>query len=498
MSNVRLRFSGIVRFIAIIFSLFTGLIFVTLITRNLSIEEYGQWNVIGSLIFYGTFPAIGLGYWFTRYAARNISVIRPGIFFSVGFSLMGVLVFFLASMVFLPDFSLLFTALVFAAMQVITATLVNSLNSVANGRNPSFSAYALVGFEIAKVILVLLAVYLTDFKLIEAIFALILAQLVQICIFIIMLRGEFYIKGEIKNIIKIIKTIWVPYYSRLSGLVLSSDILIITLMTSSFPQIAIFRIAMVFSTIIEYGGQLVYPLYIKLLGGGKEEDVLISTKLLLLFTLPMSIGIFILAKPLLYLLNPEYIISERILQILVGYSFSMVISTVFDHIIMGMEKVDVMQKIDHGRLLRSGLFKIPTINLMRIGSYIVGLTLITILFWSEEMALEQFGEIWALILLMTSIPITLYKFSIARKVIQIEFPWKEIVKYIFAAIIMGILSYFLMQFLTYNPTITTFFPPLFGIITIATISYFGILIIIDKGVRELAKNSLDLLKQQRK
>ena len=493
MSNVRLQYSGILRFAAIIFSLFTGLVFTTLVTRNLSIEEYGQWSALGSLIVYGTFPALGLGYWFTRYTARKIHVARTGLVFSFAFSLIGLILFFVASVVYLPDFAIIAGALSFAALQVITYSIVNSLTTIGNGRNPSIAAYSMIVFETAKVILVLISVYLTDFNLIEAIMVIVFSQVVQIGVLLILLKNEVVLKSNLKDVIRIIKTIWIPFYNKFPGVVFASDVLIISLMTMSFPQIAIFRVAMVFSTIIEYGTQLSYPLYIKLLGGGEKDDVFITTRLLLLFTIPMSVGIFLLSKPLLYLLNPEYIISENILQILVLYSVSMVISSIFDNIILGMEKVDVMQEVKHKKLFFSGLFKLPSINLVRISSYIVGLSFITIFFWSEDMAIEEFGEMWALLLLVTSIPVAIYKWNISRKIISIRVPWKNIIRFIFASTIMGIIVFYLGQSLSYEPEITLFFPQLLIIILVAIVVYFGILILIDKETREMIKNASKLI-----
>ena len=109
MSNVRLQYSGVIRFAAVILSLFTGLIFTTLVTRNLSIDEYGQWNAIGSLIGYGAFPALGLGYWFTRYTARKIPIAKMGLSVSLIFSIGGILIFFVASLLYLPEFTTLFS-----------------------------------------------------------------------------------------------------------------------------------------------------------------------------------------------------------------------------------------------------------------------------------------------------------------------------------------------------------------------------------------------------
>ena len=85
MSEVRLRFSGMMRFTASIVSVLTGLVFTTLITRNLSAVEYGEWSAIGSLMVYGVFPALGLGYWYTRYTARDMPIANYGIGLTSGF-----------------------------------------------------------------------------------------------------------------------------------------------------------------------------------------------------------------------------------------------------------------------------------------------------------------------------------------------------------------------------------------------------------------------------
>lgn len=497
MSDVRLRFSGMVRFISAVVSVFTGLAFTTLITRNLTSGEYGEWSVIGSLMIYGAIPALGLGYWYTRYTARELPIARYGVFLTSIFSLGGVLAFFTAAVIFIDEFENLFPILLVASLQVITGSLIHSLNAISNGKKPEFQAYGALIFEIIKVIIAFVMVYgLGSFSLIDVIYVLIISQIIQIISLSSMIRKEIKKKVEIKNIKKIIKSLWIPLYDRISDVVFTSDILVVTLLTSSFVQVTTFKIAFVFSTMAEFGLSFTYPLYIKLLGGGKNVDIITSIKMVLLFTLPMVIGTIILAKPLLFLLNPDYVSSEFILQILSVYSLSLVIGVVFQNIVIGTEKVDVMGKFRQKDLVYSNLFKLPTIDLIFKSVYLASIAILTITMWSEEISFVEFGQMWAFVLLITNIPFTIYKIILANRIIAFSFPWKIVSKYILGSILMGFLTIYLTTFVDYsNSEATAFAPQIIWLIGISAGFYFVIMAIIDKESRELFKTAIATIRK---
>lgn len=492
MSDVRLRFSGMVRFLASIISLFTGLAFATLITRNLTATEYGEWSAIGSLMIYGVFPALGLGYWYTRYTARNMPIAKFGIGLTTLFSISGVLAFFVAALVFIGEFERLFPILLVAALQVVTASLVHSINAIANGKKPEIQAYGLICFEIVKVIIAFSLIYsVGGFSLIDVISVMIVSQIIQIGLLSFLIRDEIRKKVDFTNLKKIVKSLWIPYYDRASEVIFTSDVLIITLLTSSFLQVTAFKIAFVFSSLVENALSFAYPLYIKLLGGGKAPDITTSIKLVLMFTFPMVIGIILIAKPLLFLLNPDYVSSEQVLQILTMYSFSLVSGIIFHNIILGSEKVDVMGKFKQQDLVQSSLFRLPTIDLFFKVVYIVVLTIVTLVIWNEDMRFVTFAEIWAMILLFTSIPFSIYKLKLAKSIIHFTFPVRSILKFILGSAIMGGIILVLLPYLNYeNPQVMVFAPQLIGLIIISVVSYFGILFIIDNDSREFIKAGL--------
>ena len=68
-------------FITGIMMIFSGLVFTLILTRNLSPEQYGTWNLILGLIIYGLILEPTISYWATRETARNIQSQKTSVFF---------------------------------------------------------------------------------------------------------------------------------------------------------------------------------------------------------------------------------------------------------------------------------------------------------------------------------------------------------------------------------------------------------------------------------
>ena len=58
MSNIRVTYSGLISFTVGLISVFTGLVFLTIVTRSLSIEEYGTWGLLLNLLILYVFLQI--------------------------------------------------------------------------------------------------------------------------------------------------------------------------------------------------------------------------------------------------------------------------------------------------------------------------------------------------------------------------------------------------------------------------------------------------------
>lgn len=495
MDNVRLRFAGTVGFLVKILSLATGLIFTVIITRNLSIDEYGQWNVISSLVIYGIFLPTLLPYWYTRYTARNIPIAKTGTFVTILLAFVGQLIFLGTAKIFVPDFEVLYPIFIVASIHVFTSSIILSLSAISNGKQPELTSYGLLIFEVAKVIIALVYVFTLNISLLDAIIIVLISEIIHVIALSFFIRKELLKKVEFKNIKKILKTSWIPFYLRIAGLFETTDVLVIIALTAAYVNIAFFKAGFIFAVIVAMGIQLSFPLYIKMLKGGKSDDIVISTKLMFTFTIPLAFGIFFLAKPLLFLLNPEYISSSIILQILVLYFFSEAIYGLLTNIVWGKEKVDILTNPSVKQLIQSSIFKVSTANLIRLASYIGVLSGFVLLTMDSNLSIVAFGEIWAIILLVTNIPKIFYMLKLTRITISFKIPWKNISKYILASTIMSISIIAITSEIEYNPSALEFAPHLILVIMISIGIYFGVLISIDKDTKQLVKDGFRIIKK---
>ena len=98
MSNIRVTYSGLINFVVILISFFTGLIFTIIVTRRLSPEEFGLWSLIGSLLLYVMIFKPINEYWTTRHIAREedasiTAILSSGIFSAASIGIFLVVIF---------------------------------------------------------------------------------------------------------------------------------------------------------------------------------------------------------------------------------------------------------------------------------------------------------------------------------------------------------------------------------------------------------------------
>ncbi|SVC96365.1 uncharacterized protein METZ01_LOCUS349219, partial [marine metagenome] len=71
MSDIRVTYSGLINFIVGILIIFTGLIFILIVTRTVTPQEFGTWNLINNLVFYVVVVEPFISFWVTRETARD-------------------------------------------------------------------------------------------------------------------------------------------------------------------------------------------------------------------------------------------------------------------------------------------------------------------------------------------------------------------------------------------------------------------------------------------
>jgi len=99
LSNIRVTYSGLISLAIRFFSVFTGLAFTLIVTRQLTQEEFGTWGLISGIIVYAIIINPIINYWSTREIARGqesgkTALVSNGVFSAGGMFVYIVIAYF--------------------------------------------------------------------------------------------------------------------------------------------------------------------------------------------------------------------------------------------------------------------------------------------------------------------------------------------------------------------------------------------------------------------
>ncbi|MEM3144889.1 MAG: hypothetical protein QW332_02695 [Thermoproteota archaeon] len=493
MSNIRLRYSGLVNFASRILSVATGLMFTILVTRRLNEELFGAWQFYLSLLNYFIVPSSIVNYWLTRDMGRGRKVARSGIVFSGTISMISAILFVFLSPVFRESVSIDTQTFFAFTFWIIVMCCASSLEAICHGIQPQTVGYGVIVFEISKVIFGAFMVGYLKYSLFGAVLSIDLALVIQIFFYLLRISKHLREKLSFRDIERWLRTSWIPLISTLPWLVFLQDAVVVTLISGSLLPIAYIRAANIFTGVISFSGTLAVGLYPKLLSGGSEKDIEESLELVLLFLIPMVFGQFILAEPLLYVLRKEYAFTYNVLRIMVIGSAIGTMKGIFSTIILGLEKTDVNENPSWRSFAKSYLMKIPLAELLGSIAYVVMISAFASILSSLGSALLiSLSTVISLLIVNTSL--MLYYVKTSRRLISFSLNLKRVAKFLLSALFMTIVILIFYPESAKSEQILTVLFSLIPVILIAVPVYFTSLLLIDGDSRNLFKNAFKTLR----
>lgn len=244
-----------------------GLLFTVMVTRRLSVDEFGIWQYITALLGYFIMPSSIVSFWLTRDVVRGSKVARVGILTNLLFSLAAAGMFAAASYPLSSGIGANVIYFLLCCIQLPEIYILNTLESIANATRPEIFGYSSMVFEASKVLSGLILVVILRMGLTGAIISIIVAYLAQMVTMGSSLRqnivGHFN-KGIVKRWLSLF---WIPTFNAAAGQLLLFDTIILVAITKSILPVAMFKGAQVFGAAIVMSGVLAAPLYSKLLAG---------------------------------------------------------------------------------------------------------------------------------------------------------------------------------------------------------------------------------------
>jgi O-antigen/teichoic acid export membrane protein len=493
MSNIRVTYSGLISLASNLVSVITGLIFVIIVTRSLTPEEFGVWGLISGLLAYAVIISPIVCYWSTRETARGEESGKTAVSTNSMLSLLGVTIYLIISY-FVARQSNFDESVILLAVILIPVIFLNDiLIAIIRGWKTHILNYGLLSFEISKIVFVTIFIYFWDLGVTGAIFAVFVSYLPSIIILFMYSIPQIKNKFNSEYVKKWFKLFWIPTYRQLPNTILLTDVVIFSVITGSVIGVAYFTAARTIGYLVDHTRAISQAMYPKILESGKQEYLQENLMLFFFLSLPLVGLSIIFSEAGLYILNPIYVIASPVVIFLSLKSFLTALNSNFFLGLQGLEKVDVNKKSTFKDYAKSKIMLHPTFQLIRSGIYFASLAII-FSFQTNDVFNIDLISLWALIGLLVELPLTWYMIHMVKKEFTLNLQWSSIIKYFLTCLGTFGLTYLLIQeFLVFNEEILIFLPNLLPFAIFAIVLYFLITIIVDNRARKLAKKIISEL-----
>ncbi|MEM3693742.1 MAG: hypothetical protein QXI39_06960 [Candidatus Bathyarchaeia archaeon] len=437
MGDVGLRYPGFILFASRLLSVLTGMLFVIIVTRNLSSYEFGVWGNMGDLLAYFTMIAYIMPFWSKRFLGRGyIEAAKTGVFANLLFCLPVLSVYailipsLLTTLGVSQDYWLPYLLI---GLQIPETYVIVAFESILHIKKPQAMGYGLLVYEASKLAAAYSFVFHLSLGLLGAVYAVITAYGIQIFFYLTLVR-EHLLAGKVRwsYIREWVKGSFLNIYEILGGRI-SSIPLILLFAYGGSPARAYYGAARTIASVIGYSSSLSLGLYPRLLAKADPKDASTALNTVLMFALPMTAGAIVLSDSYMMILNPVYLVARPILIILSIQTFFGTLSGVFDQIVLGVESLDEKASISIRNMVRSKIFKLFSIP------YVFSALTITLTFqallWNPNDPLESAMKI-GVILTAFDIAQSLVKYKLAISCLNLNISNHIIVKYISSSLVM--------------------------------------------------------------
>jgi O-antigen/teichoic acid export membrane protein len=477
--KIALQYSGFVVFAAKLLSVGTGFAFTLMVARSVTLDEYGVWgNLNLILIPYFTLLSAVIPFWVMRFVAREKEGAAKTGILSNGIIAIAVTIIYIAL---IPILTVTFNAQAYillysiAAAQIIEAYLVAVLEACLQAQRPQVVGYGLLVGEVIKVLLGFIFIVRLQQSLSGAMLSIVIAFAVKTAFYFKIVFKELQHSVVLSYVKEWVKGSTFNVYNMIGDRIAASVFVMLTLYGTSIAT-GYYTASALVATVVTYSSFLAFALHPKLLAESNLEDVTTSLKMVLMFTIPMTVGIIALSESYLAIQGSGYNVATPVMIILAVDGLISTVSTIYSSVLYGIEKIDQKAKIPFKQVARSRLF--VAFSLPYAHSAI---TLPTTVFVLTNFAGNQPLLVAMYVTAINAVghlAMFVVLYVIIRRAVKVKVPWRNIANYSLASALMAI-------FLFAIPHPTTILLTL-GITAIGGIIYLVLLIAIDEEARRLA------------
>lgn len=469
-------------------SIFSGMLFLIMLTGWLSADKFGLWEVILTLIGVASYPAGFLGFWATRDIARGRILGRTVVVLNFAMSSAATVAYVLVALVAYPAFNSPVAPFLFALVLIPLAYWNQAANAIAAGHRPSAFGYSLLVSELGKLLVAYVALFVMRLDIYGVILAIMVSYLLQ------SLATSLLVRDTLREAISFdagrtwAKNFWVPAIYSLSPMLITLDTVVAGALGST-DLVGHYQAAFQIGILVSYVSFLSYALYPLLLKGGSDEVPNATLDLVLLFGVPMATGVIFLSPRLLMVLNPVYVAAGADMSVSLGIlgvaGLVVAVSGLIDSTLIGREKADLREDRGIASYMKSDFAFVSKVNIAGAAAYVGSVVAEVWAGVAMGVSVTLLVTVWASIQLLIMCTTLAVKVRRVRKVVRLQFP-RELWYYLGSSLVMAAALFFLQSAFLLGGEDRL----LYGIKTMAVVIagaavYFGFLSAINPRVRAL-------------
>ncbi len=441
--RIRLRYSTVLNYVAVLYRLLTAVLFAVIVIRKLSVESFGLWVVAFSMSNVFALPSSLWNYWMFRFASRGFSRAPfTGLVLTLLYAATAVPIFVAISWGISRSLGGFAYLALFGSAMVISNLVSGWARTLANSFAPEVNGYAGFVFNTVRIALAYALVVKMGMGLVGAFVSFLAAQWLATTTVVatLLLRGIVVEKSFDPTLARSwLKRFYVPVLGIIDGQIVNVDRPLASLITKSLETSAIMGVVYTVRTPLAAGGASALPgLSARMLRAPRGEDVEESIRLTTFFTFFTLATALSLAVPIISLYNPRYLDAYAAFVV---FSVATVLSnfaSLFIATAVSSERAD----LELGRdLLSTRLFRIPLAKLVIDASALGLATGISWIEWVETRSPALIAVIYALCWLGSSLATCAVGYLHAAKSVRFRVPWREMLCAAMAAVATTLVYY---------------------------------------------------------
>jgi O-antigen/teichoic acid export membrane protein len=483
-SAISPRRTGVVVFGARVASIFTGLLFIVMVTHTLTTSEFGLLEIVTDIVVFSTYPLGVFNFWISRDTARGMTVGRTAVLTNLVLSAAGCAIF--AVLAFLGESALASSLYLFgfALLLVPISYWYTTVNAILSAHHPQASGYTLLFTEVTKLAAAYYLLYVLRAGLPGVLLALAVSNLAQGAL------GSYFVRDTFAGAVSLerwkvwFKSAWIPALNSVPYVIGIADTYVAFLVSGGYTLTGYYQAAFSIAAIVGYSGYLSYALYPLLLRGVADRLIGVLFDFSMLFGVPMAVGVAALSPQFLYLLSRRYVLTSVPLVILAFAALANAIDTLLDNSLMGRDTSDLQEGNKFATLRKGNLFFVPMANMLYGVLYISSVAVIAYLGTAAGLPYAETITFWAaaqLILILAIAALKVRRLGLGA----LAGTGASIAYYSFSAAVMGAAVYLAAPLLlAFNMPALYFGLRLALLVAAGGGVYFGILAAIDRKTRE--------------